>query len=33
MLRVESDTLTYDVSMAAMNQPMQHHLAAILERQ
>ena len=33
LLRVESDTLTYDVSMAAMNQPMQHHLAAILERQ
>ncbi|MCS5688483.1 MAG: FABP family protein [Acidimicrobiales bacterium] len=33
LLRVEGDTLTYDVSMAAIGLSMQHHLAATLKRE
>ena len=32
LLRIEDDRLTYDLSMAAVGEPMQHHLEASLER-
>jgi len=32
VLRIEDDRLTYDLSMAAVGQPMHHHLEASLER-
>ena len=32
LLRIENNTLTYDLSMAAVGKPMQHHLEASLQR-
>ena len=32
LLRIADDTMTYDLSMAAVGKKMQHHLAASLER-